>query len=217
MPNRLSPALAETTPEFDERLAEKVEAMRQAQEASDAPSDPEREAFREDQFEQLEDLDVAEQSLRADEETLSELLEELALEEAASAEEAERLAELLNSAELQEAREMFERMNAMNEPQESTEESTDPSEEATELSQLPPASQLLRESEDVQAGVELIMLELDDLDVATRAIIMQMQPKAREELLQGLREEGPEAYRHFIRDYFRRLSKVQASDSKAGQ
>ena len=217
MPNRLSPALAETTPEFDERLAEKVEAMRQAQEASDTPSDPEREAFREDQFEQLEDLDVAEQSLRADEETLSELLEELALEEAASAEEAERLAELLNSAELQEAREMFERMNAMNEPQESTEESTDPSEEATELSQLPPASQLLRESEDVQAGVELIMLELDDLDVATRAIIMQMQPKAREELLQGLREEGPEAYRHFIRDYFRRLSKVQASDSKAGQ
>ena len=39
---------------------------------------------------------------------------------------------------------------------------------------------------------------------------MKMQPREREDLLQGLKEEGPEGYREFIRDYFRRLTKVQA-------
>ncbi len=38
-----------------------------------------------------------------------------------------------------------------------------------------------------------------------------MQPQVREELLQGLREEGPEGYRAFIRDYFKRLTRVKGA------
>src|SRR5262249_34979577 len=52
--------------------------------------------------------------------------------------------------------------------------------------------------------------ELSDLDPATRSIILKMQPKLREELLQGMREEGPEGYQKFIQDYFRRLSKEKS-------
>ena len=51
--------------------------------------------------------------------------------------------------------------------------------------------------------------ELADLDPATRTLILKMQPQMREELLQGLREEGPEGYRAFIRDYFKRLTQVK--------
>ncbi len=50
--------------------------------------------------------------------------------------------------------------------------------------------------------------QLRDLDPATRSMILKMQPRVREELLQGMREQGPEGYRQFIREYFQRLSKV---------
>ena len=62
-------------------------------------------------------------------------------------------------------------------------------------------------------GTELDV-ELDDLDPNSRAVIMRMQPKAREALLQGLQDEGPEGYRQFVREYFRRLTKVQATAKK---
>ena len=54
-----------------------------------------------------------------------------------------------------------------------------------------------------------VSADLADLDLATRTVILKMQPRMREELLQGLREEGPEGYRGFIRDYFRRLTRVK--------
>jgi hypothetical protein len=53
--------------------------------------------------------------------------------------------------------------------------------------------------------------DLAQLDLTTRTVILKMPPKVREELLQGLREEGPEGYRAFIRDYFQRLAKVKGA------
>jgi hypothetical protein len=49
--------------------------------------------------------------------------------------------------------------------------------------------------------------ELGRLDLETQNALLKLQPRIREELLQGMREEGPEGYRKFIEDYFRRLSK----------
>jgi len=49
---------------------------------------------------------------------------------------------------------------------------------------------------------------LDDLDPRTRATILQLPPRVREELLQGMKAQGPEGYQKFIQDYFRRLSAV---------
>ena len=58
------------------------------------------------------------------------------------------------------------------------------------------------------SSIEDFLLEFGDLDPRMRTTIMKMQPKVREALLQGLRDEGPEGYRRFIRDYFRRLTEV---------
>jgi hypothetical protein len=51
--------------------------------------------------------------------------------------------------------------------------------------------------------------ELQALDPAARTVILRMQPALREEILQGLREEGPESYRPLIRNYFHELTKVK--------
>jgi len=51
--------------------------------------------------------------------------------------------------------------------------------------------------------------DLPDLDLATRTLILKLQPQIREELLQGLREEWPEGYKTFIRNYFKRLTEVK--------
>jgi hypothetical protein len=50
---------------------------------------------------------------------------------------------------------------------------------------------------------------LDELDPRTRATILQLPPRVREELLQGMKSQGPEGYQKFIQDYFRRLADVQ--------
>jgi hypothetical protein len=52
---------------------------------------------------------------------------------------------------------------------------------------------------------------LPPLDVSARTVILNMQPQQREELLEGMREEGPEAYRPFIQNYFKQLSKVKST------
>jgi len=36
-----------------------------------------------------------------------------------------------------------------------------------------------------------------------------MPPRVREELLQGMKEEGPEGYRKFIQEYFKKLTEVK--------
>ncbi len=54
--------------------------------------------------------------------------------------------------------------------------------------------------------------QLSELDPATRSVIMKMQPKLREELLQGMQEEGPEGYRYFIRNYYKQLTKVKGAE-----
>jgi hypothetical protein len=56
---------------------------------------------------------------------------------------------------------------------------------------------------------QIVEVELSQLDPNARAIILKMQPRMREELLQGMREQGPEGYRKFIQDYFKRLSTVK--------
>jgi hypothetical protein len=51
---------------------------------------------------------------------------------------------------------------------------------------------------------------LNKLDPATRAMILKMPPsRYREELIRGLAEKGPEAYRAFIQDYFKRLTETK--------
>jgi hypothetical protein len=83
----------------------------------------------------------------------------------------------------------------------------------------PPSSQARRDGRGVHAALglrstqpdeEQIEKQLRELDPATRTMLLKMQPRVREELLQGMREEGPEGYRQFIREYFQRLTEVHS-------
>ena len=76
------------------------------------------------------------------------------------------------------------------------------------------ANQLIGNQDPDGQEAEQVLVDLSKLDVATRRVIMKMQPKEREELLQGLREEGPKAYRGFIRDYFKKLSRARVKGPK---
>jgi hypothetical protein len=49
---------------------------------------------------------------------------------------------------------------------------------------------------------------LDELDPRTRATILQLPLRVREELLQGMKTQGPDGYQKYIQDYFLRLSAV---------
>jgi hypothetical protein len=120
----------------------------------------------------------------------------------------QQLREMMNGKNQQQAQAMFQRMQQML-AQAMQQDNQNPTE-----AQLPMPSALspIGNQEGVIGGVEQILVDLDDLDVNTRVVIMKMQRKEREELLQGLREEGPEGYRQFIKDYFRRLTEVQATD-----
>jgi hypothetical protein len=51
--------------------------------------------------------------------------------------------------------------------------------------------------------------DLSKIDLPTRTLILQMQPKHREELLEGMRSEGPEGYEKHIQEYYKRLLKTK--------
>ena len=114
----------------------------------------------------------------------------------------EQLQELLSAETTQEALEMFQRLEQM---MSQSNQPTPPG------NQPPPPGETVPPPDLTEIGaVDAILLELDDFDLNARAVIMKMQPREREDLIQGLKEDGPEGYRHFIRDYFRKLTKVQA-------
>ena len=59
---------------------------------------------------------------------------------------------------------------------------------------------------------------LGKLDPETRAMILKMPPSSyREELIRGLNEQGPEAYRAFIQNYFKQLTEKREEVSRLGE
>lgn len=194
------------------KLAEKAKAEPKGKTGEATPVNPQRQQFQSQQMAQAAELNAADQSLAADQATLEELLEKLGEQlpaegvEDLAQDQAAELAALLNAETTRDALAMFERLEEMLAEAESP-NSNQPSQAALTQSQ---ELQDIGNEQGVIGGVDAILLKLDDFDLNARTIIMKMQPREREELLQGLREEGPAGYREFIRDYFRRLTKVQA-------
>lgn len=232
-----------------------TKANSKAEPSAKAPSNGQerREQLADRQSEQLEQLQMAEESLAADQRALDELLAKLeeALNPDASeampssddpmgtpaqaktpgkdapmpsdgqpqaseagestpvnAEQAAELAELMQSETFQKALQMAARARAMSAgkslPQASQNRNQTPANEPPQKSNPQPEG--AREAGfGNQFAMEAVLRELDP---ATRSAILKMQPRIREELLQGLRDEGPEGYQRFIRDYFERLTKA---------
>ena len=115
------------------------------------------------------------------------------------------LADLLNSQRVQEAKAMAARMQAARQgadpnapPRPMAANAATPPNQAGSASATPSTLPVLP-----------VDARLADLDLDTRTVLLKLPPRIREELLQGLREEGPEGYQQFIRNYYQRLAKVK--------
>ncbi|HJT33988.1 MAG TPA: hypothetical protein VJ783_18225 [Pirellulales bacterium] len=124
-------------------------------------------------------------------------------------ETAQQLAELLQSPALREAMAMAQRLrqmqNAMAQAQQAAKAQGKPQKGPAHTSR----GLSLGNLDPTSSRGEIVQVELAQLDPQTRAIVLKMQPRLREELLQGMREQGPEGYRKFIQDYFKRLTEVK--------
>ncbi|MFV1967893.1 MAG: hypothetical protein ACC628_20875 [Pirellulaceae bacterium] len=213
-PELFMPVLGGPMPKMDERFKAKMRAIAKKKKKkgeSDGKEDKQEE-LRSRQFIRLEELDMAAQALASDEQSLEAMLEgmQAAMPDGSplTPEQMAQLREMMSGKNQQQARVLFERMQQML------------AQAMRQAGQGPTQARLLNPSDlspignqnGVIGGVEQILVELDDFDLNARVVIMKMQPKAREALLQGLREEGPEGYRQFIKDYFRRLTEIQATD-----
>jgi hypothetical protein len=217
------PALGGRAPKLDPRLADKRPKPAKDTQSQPSPAQQNREALANRQFERLSDLNLSQQSLGADAASLEALMEQLekALagseesmrseaasskgEEVAQAANEENLSNLLQSPEVHEAMALAQRLRqARNAPQgQQGQPQKGPAQTSRGLS--------LGNLDPTSTSGKIIEVELSKLDPQTRALILKMRPRMREELLQGMREQGPLGYRKFIEDYFKRLSEVKGN------
>jgi len=203
------PALGGPKPKLDPRFADKLRPVPPKAAAKGDPKqdlDARREALLNHQQERLADLDTARQALASDEHSLDELMAQL--QEALRADDPAAARPLLDRLMQTPAMAQAKAMARRGRQVASARAKPQPTPGA------PPAPAAAPRSDQVpttdQVGSPLAA-KLADLDPATRTLILKMQPQVREELLQGLREEGPEGYRVFIRDYFKRLTQVKGA------
>jgi hypothetical protein len=172
-------------------------------------ADAKRDDLESHQNDRLRDLDAAEKSLASDQQTLEKMLQGLEQAmKAAGQKEAkpgqpneaddamQQLQNMLESPALREARAMLQRMHKRQ-----------ASKSKQPANQPPTPSQ----SETSQSGSNppVGAADLSRLSPAAREAVMKLSPRLREELLQGLREQGPEGYGPFIEDYFKRLTETK--------
>ncbi len=207
---------ADVDPKFQKLLKDLQARMKKRQTDGKPAGDPE-------QLKRLENLNQAQQALKNSDKSLEALREQIESAQQKSAQSQQQptsqqqkaldeIEKALQQPLMARAREMMRRMQQ----QKAQQQKPDPQQAAQQKSDepMPPPSTLANalvanENPDGE-GTESVLVDLDKLDVETRRVILKMQPREREELLQGLREEGPKAYRGFIRDYFKKLSRARA-------
>lgn len=128
--------------------------------------------------------------------------------------QARQLAALLNSPLFEQALAMLERLQQFEQTLASQSGQQNQAVQPGQPSSQPPSGlargALTGNMAGTRLGMAIIERELAHLDPATRTVILKLPPRVREELLQGMQEQGPEGYQEFIRDYFRRLSTLKA-------
>jgi hypothetical protein len=207
------PALGGPQPKLDPRFADKLRPLppRDADAKGDHADEArqERNELLSRQRQRLGELETARQSLASDERALDRMLQALrnALN-AGTPEAAQRmLDQLMQDPTMRAAMEMAARQQQMTAHAQSKAVSKNQN-----RANRPGQGGMIHNQRPTTANVgSLDDTELAKLDIETRTIILKMQPRIREELLQGLREEGPEGYKGYIRDYFRRLTQVKGT------
>jgi cell division septum initiation protein DivIVA len=199
----LKPALGGESQKLDPRFEKKLKPTpRKKGDNSDAAD--RRDALRNHQQDNLRDLDAAQKALASDEQSLEEMIQSLMdaarkgqpgapNDSNTSAKAADELMKMLRSEALKNATQMASRAKQGRQGH--------PNQPGDQPPAGTAADSLIGNS---VSGPGI----LDELDPRTRATILQLPPRVREELLQGMKAQGPEGYQKFIQDYFRRLSEV---------
>jgi hypothetical protein len=206
------PALGGKKQEVDPRFDKKRRPMKRKPMPGEKP-DPseERDNERDHQRDNERDLDSAEKSLDADQKTLDDILKQLeqslknnssknskSPQPSEADQAAEQLRNTLQSEAVRQAMEMASRMRQMagQRPSQRSQQhnrSPEGNLHGATPERLPPADQKA----------------LDQFDAATQAMILRLPPRARADLLQGAKDEGPEGYKVFIENYFKRLGETK--------
>jgi hypothetical protein len=212
------PALGGPREKVDPRFAGKVRPLQKRPKGDTGEQDDlaqRREDLEGRQEQHLRDLDQAQKSVASDQQSLERMLRQLAQAnrpggqqqgqpdhgQGMDAESARQLANLLRSPQMQQALDMLARARqaqGRSAAQQQGQRSPTPGQTSQGNMNGTPAA----------AGA--LDAELARLDPAARNLVLKLPPRMREELLQGMREEGPEGYRKFIDDYFKRLTEVKS-------
>jgi hypothetical protein len=173
------------------------------------PNDP-RGRLAQRQQQTAQQLNAAQQQLQPRRDQLAQLMQELQQALGLESEDAaQELAQLMQSMDMQQALQLAQAMRRSQAQQQSAQQPGQPQQPQLAQAATPPSL-----SSTQLAGMRVGLVgefEANDIDLAAATIILKMQPRLREELLRGMKEEGPEAYRKFIQDYFNRLTKVKSS------
>jgi hypothetical protein len=197
------PALKGEREKLDPRFEKKIRPMPRKK-GQNEPADK-RDDLREHQQDNLRELDAAQKGLKSDEQTLEDMIKSLMnasqksesnpKNDPSDKSPTDQLSQMLKSEAMKDAMQMAQRakQNGKGSPQQGKPTNQPPTGTAKEST-----------SGNSVGGIGM----LDDLDPRTRATILQLPARVREELLQGMKTQGPEGYQKFIQEYFRRLAEV---------
>lgn len=212
---KFMPRLGGPREKLDPRYAGKQRPMK-PKNADGKDENDDKEKLLGQQNENARDLDAAEKSLKSDQNTLDNLLQQLGeagkpkpedgapdAESSEAQQMADQLRAMMQSKALREALAMAAaaKLAARQQGQQ----------QGKDRPKMPPTP-TRREVGNMEGGLVsgAEQAALEKLDPATRAMILKLPPsRYREELIRGLNEQGPEAYRAFIQDYFKRLTEAK--------
>jgi len=187
------PALGGEEPRLNPRFAKKLRPVRGTK--GDHSTAEEREELRSRQWARLMELDLARQSTAADRQVVGQLMEQLRQASRVN----KPLDEVVQSPAMAEAMALADRLQQVR----------GQAVGRTGRLRMYPGGGSGSGGGLAAMGLLLGEEKLPELNLNERTVILNMQPQLREELLQGMQEEGPEPYRKFIRDYFEQLTKVK--------
>ncbi|HEY7310093.1 MAG TPA: hypothetical protein VH643_12095 [Gemmataceae bacterium] len=212
------PALGGPKQKEDPRFAKKRRPVKpkDSKDTKDGKDDP-RDEMADHQNDQMRDLQSARDSLASDQQTLEQMLQQLTQAMQSKGKQgkgqpndneaddiAQQLQQMMQSPAMQAAGAMADRMRqarAMGQPQQGQ--------------NSPTPSQSARGDLNGNPKNGRSEADLSKLDPDTRAMILKLPPsRLRDELIQGMNEQGPESYRAFIQDYFKRLTETKVPPSK---
>jgi hypothetical protein len=201
------PQLGGQKKKIDPRYAKKQRPGKRPQ----GPSE-ERDDLEARQNQNLRDLDSAEKSVEADQDALDKMLQQLqnAMQGSKEAsgkqgqgqqqeadDAARQLGQMMQTPGMKQAQAMAARAQQMRGQRGQA--------QAAQVTQNPGSPNL----SGANPGRRVTEADLSKLDLPTRAMILRMKPKEREELLQKMIDKGPEGYDKHIEEYYKRLSQIK--------